>query len=379
MLIRKSTFFVSVLLVGLVGRSGYGQELLTQLNQDINQGKFGRVNSLLIWHDGSLLMEEYYNGYHARRLHNVYSTTKSVTSALVGIAVQNEFIDGVDTSMLDFFPDYIPANLDAHKRAITLDDMLQMRAGFLWDELSIPYGNPGNSLFELNRSGRDVIEYVLDVEMSAAPGEQFAYNSGVSHLLSRVISESVGKNPHEFAKETLFADLEINFTNWEAANRGRDINTSHGLRMRPSDMLKIGQLYLNEGYWPALDKQVISSEWVHKSTWRYSEGIPSDTVPSSLGYGYQWWMFDDEAPQVSNLEVNDVYFSWGFGGQFIFVSPHSDLVVVSTGENFGDSDRFFAALTDYVFPAVVPEPTSLFLLLAGLLGLSVLRTRQIEA
>ena len=125
---------------------------------------------------------------------------------------------------------------------------------------------------------------------------------------------------------------------------------------------------------------MISSQWVDVSTQPYiDEAMPSVTEPTLLNYGYQWWLFQDDAEEVSDLMVNDMYFSWGYAGQFIFVVPHLDLVVVSTGGNYEDSDRFFAALKNYIFPAIqqlsVPEPTSISLMLLALAAMFCGRKR----
>jgi CubicO group peptidase (beta-lactamase class C family) len=354
------------------------EELLGELHQLVasSSSPFGQIHSLLIWHDGQLLMEEYYRDYHADRFHPVYSTTKSFTSALVGIAIEQGAIEGVGNRLLDYFPDYTPANLDSRKEAITVDHLLKMHAGFVWDELSIPYGVEGNSVYELQQTDRDWMEYILDQPMSSDPGTEFAYNSGATLLLSRIISDSTGKTTREFAEDTLFADLGIDTIGWTKTPQG-ETNTGWGLWLRPLDMLKFGQLYVNDGYWQPEDgspgKQVIPSEWMDVSTQPYVEGGTTDSQGIlQLNYGYQWRLFQDDARQVSELAVNDVFFSWGFQGQFIVVVPHLDLVVVTTAANPSNISIIESGLPDYIFPAIqqlaIPEPNSLILLLLGTAG-----------
>ncbi len=229
------------------------------------------------------------------------------------------------------------------------------------------------------------MEYILDQEMSAAPGESYTYNSGETMLLSRVISESVGATTRAFAEETLFADLGIDNFNWTETPQG-ETNTGWGLQLRPLDMLKFGQLYLNDGLWQPEDgspgKQVVSAEWVEASVQPYVEAwMPGYEEITPGNYGYQWWLFRDDAPQVSKLAVNDVFFSWGYAGQFIVVVPHLDLVVVTTADNVNRTTIINYGLPRYVFPAIqqlaVPEPASIGLAWFAAGVLCLVRCRRV--
>ncbi len=377
---RIIPLLILLLLLNCPAATAGPNELLRILEQRVSNGSFGRIDSLLIWHDGNLLVEGYYRGYDADRLHPTYSMTKSFTSALVGIAIENGAIGGTGSKMLDYFPNYTPANLDARKEAITIDHLLKMQAGFIWDESSIPYTSPGNSVYELEHTDRDWMEYVLDQEMLTMPGESFAYNTGVSMLLSRVISESVGTTTRAFAEETLFADLGIDNFDWSETPQG-EVHTGGGggggLWLRPLDMLKFGQLYLNNGFWQpedgSLGKQVVPSEWVAASTQPYVEEWMlgyEEIAPNN--YGYQWWLARDDAPSVSKLAVNDLYVGVGYAGQVLVVVPHLDLVVVITSDHPGNNGRIFKLFPRYIYPAIqqlaVPEPSSTGLALFAVVG-----------
>lgn len=321
-------------------------ERLAELDTAIVAGDYGDINSLLVWHDGTLVWEAYYRGANANTAVQVYSVTKSVTSAMIGRALAEEQLAGLDELVLPLFPEYTQIdNRDGRKEAITLADLLTMRAGFAWDELSTIYGNEVNDVTHLTRSG-DWTKYMLDREMAADPGTTFTYNSGVTMLLGDILERAGGRTAEAYTAEHLFGPLGITEWQWETTPRGHS-NTGWGLYLRPVDMVKFGQLYLQEGEWAG--EQLIPDSWVAAST------RPVVRIDEAYDYGYQWWRFADQNPVVADLAENDLYFAWGFGGNFIFVVPHLDLVITTTAENFENSSQFFPALSDYIFPGFIPE------------------------
>ncbi len=320
----------------------FDEAALTAVEDDIIAGEYGEIDSWLMWANGDLVWEGYYRGAAADDLHPVYSVTKSVTSAAVGIALDEGAIAGLDTAVLDFFPDYTPTgSLDPRKEVMTLEDLLTMRAGFAWDELSTIYGNDSNDATQLTRSPA-WIAYMLDRNMAEMPGDVFVYNSGASMLLSGILQHSTDLRADSYVALRLFAPLGIDEWRWDSTPDGY-ANTGWGLWLRPRDMLLFGRLYLQNGRWQ--DQQLVPENWVQQST------RPIVDTQSGFHYGYQWWRFNDDHTAVANLATNDLYFAWGFGGQFIFVIPHLDLVIVTTAENFADSTQFFAAL-EPIFAAI---------------------------
>jgi len=318
----------------------------------IEAGDYGNIDALLVLRNNHLVLEKYFSpDYHGREyLRPILSSTKSITSALIGIAVGQGKITGVGEKLLDYFAEYPDLEKpDARKHKITLENVLTMSAGFQWNELEISYADPRNDFNKMLRS-RDWVKYVLDAPMSHAPGEQMVYSSGSSLLLSSILQKSTGRSVEEFAIEHLFGPLGIEHYTWSLA-RGGITNTHTGLAMRRRDLAKIGILFLNQGRW--LERQLIPQKWVLQSTRKHLATGP-DTDGSWYGYGYQWWRFHDRDPTVKDLEVNDIYFSWGYGGQFIFVVPHLNMVVVSTGDLYGaDHRRTFDLLRDHIFPALL--------------------------
>jgi len=325
---------------------------LNQAISKIDNREYGNIDALLVLRNNYLVLEKYFSPeYHGREYRRpVLSVTKTITSALIGIAIEQGKIEGVKTKLLDYFPEYEDIqNLDARKQKITLDNLLTMTAGFRWNELAISYADPQNDFNIMVRSP-DWVKHVIDSPMSHAPGEYLNYNSGCTFLLSSILQKSTGQTAEDFAIENLFKPLGIEKYSWTLA-RGGLTNTYSGLAMRRRDLAKFGILFLNNGRW--LDRQLISQEWVQQSTSKHVNADP-DSDDSSYGYGYQWWKFQDQDPTIANLAINDVYFAWGYGGQFIFVVPHLDMVVVSTADIYAaEYRRFFDLLRDHIFPAVL--------------------------
>jgi CubicO group peptidase (beta-lactamase class C family) len=262
--------------------------------------------------------------------HNVYSCTKSVISTLIGIAIEDGFIDGVDQPILDLFPGRIASNLDANKRKMTLEHVLTMSAGL---ECRDSYLYEWRGLEQM-RDSEDWVQFMLDLPMAEEPGSRFEYCNGASHLLSAIIQNTTGLTALEYAQERLFDPLGIADVEWPSSPEGTSIGYSQ-LQIRPHDMAKIGYLYLNGGQWNG--QQVVPAAWVETST---REHISADTLQE--GYGYQWW-----------VDIAGTYMALGYGGQYILVVPEEDLVVVTTGrmtgEDFWIPERM---LKEFIIPAV---------------------------
>jgi len=291
---------------------GVDGDMLQGMVDDMMGSGFA-VDSVLVVSDGFLVSEWYFNGYGNDILHNVYSCTKSVVSTLVGIAIDNGEIEGVDARLIDLFPDVTPRNMSEWKESITLRDLLMMSAGF---DARDSWLYEWERLDEMHDAD-DAVQYVLDLAMAFEPGSRFEYTNCVSHLLSCLITEKTGMSASEYADEHLFGPLGITNYEWDADDMGRSWGYSN-LHMRPRDMAKIGYLFLNEGEWDG--EQLISESWVREATRHRIDANLRD------GYGYQWWVDDD-----------GYYLALGYMGQFIFVIPEHDMVAVFTG---GTSDTF---------------------------------------
>jgi CubicO group peptidase (beta-lactamase class C family) len=282
------------------------------------------LHSLLVIRNGYLVSETYFGSYQQDTRHETYSVTKSFVATLIGIAIDKGYIDGVDQRIVDFFPQRTLANLDTQKEDMTLEDVLTMRSGLDWQEGDAAYG-------EMYRSP-DWVQFMLDKPMAIAPGSQFNYCSGCSHLLSAIVQQTTGMNTRDFAEEYLFKPLGILNAVWDT-DAARIPIGGWGLQITPRDMAKLGYLYLQDGQWGG--QQIVSAKWVEEATKGHTQ------AEDEWGYGYQWWTY----PPL------EAYAAWGLYGQTIFVIPGSDLVVVTTAEMDND-DEITGLVEKYILPAV---------------------------
>jgi len=298
------------------------------------------LHSVVIARHGRIVFEEYPDHrYDADQIHRLYSATKSVLSALIGIAIQEGFIESTDVRVIDFFPDYTFANMTPQKERMTLWHLLTMTSGVEWDEWSVPYEHPENSIGLMWQSG-DPIQYFLDLPMANEPGENWIYNSGGSLLMSYIINETTGLLPLDFAIEYLFEPLGITSHHWITDLNG--IHSGSGeLFLTPRDMTKFGYLFLNNGTWA--DEQIVPAGWVTGST---NTTLIQDEADEHRGYGLHWWT----RPTVG------AYYASGRFGQHIFVVPEYDLVVTFTG-GIPDGDVYpgFLLLYQYILPSIMSE------------------------
>ena len=288
------------------------------------------ITSALVMRHGSLVMEAYpqrYAGPAVKR--KLYSATKSFISALVGIAIQEGFLESVDQKVINFFPERTIKNLNARKRDITIEHLLTMTPGYQWDM------GDGSRM----RESQDPVQYVLDKPMVAAPGRVYNYGDGASHLLSAILTQVTGLTTLEFAQQYLFTPLGITDVSWESKE---DVNFGgSGLYLTPRDMAKFGSLYLNEGRWG--EKQVVPAKWVAHSTRTYvrGEGYIAETEAYIDGYGYQWW----------TVPESGVFYASGMNEQRIYVIPELDMVVVFTANNTGPN-LTYGLVSHFIYPAL---------------------------
>ena len=298
--------------------------------------------SMLVLRRGKPVLERYWNGYDKDTAHDLRSATKSITSLLVGIALDNQVLSSVNAPISDYLSNAYPG-APALKRDITLEHLLTMSSGLAcndWNDDS-----PGNENKMYKQS--DWVQFILSLDSTYVPGLVNQYCTGGPVTLGRIMVEA-GKQPiPSFAATKLFGPLGIASTSLQWADYSNHTQTDTGghIRMRPRDMSKIGQLVLQGGQWNG--QQVISNAWVTRSTSRHGA---FSRVGARGGYGYLWWLSKEnyKTGQVDVIRAD------GNGGQYIFIVPALDLVAVFTGENY-DSDKAnlpFQLLTTYVLAAV---------------------------
>ncbi|MDB6029495.1 MAG: 6-aminohexanoate-dimer hydrolase [Verrucomicrobiales bacterium] len=274
------------------------------------------VHSIQIVRHGRLVLDAYFYPYQAGMRHDVASVTKSITSTLVGIAIDKGLIRNVHAQVLSFFESRSIASLDARKQTITLEHLLTMQAG--WD---CGFELHEARLFEMRRT-EDWPKFMLDLPMVAEPGSRWAYCSGNCHLLSAILTQTTHTNALTFARRELFGPLGIEDVAWAADSQGNN----HGwgdLQLRPRDMAKIGQLFLQQGQWH--DRRIVSETWIHDATRAHA-----DQTINRDHYGYFWWVKGNDYPGM--------FEAVGRGGQRINVWPAKDLVIVFTGGEFEPGD-----------------------------------------
>ena len=291
------------------------------------------VHSVQIVRRGQLVLDAYFHPYRAGMRHDIASVTKSVTSTLIGLAIEKRHLRDVQQAVTSFFPARSIAALDARKRALTLEHLLTMQAG--WD---CGFEPKEARLFEMRRSP-DWPQFMLDLPMIAEPGTRWAYCSGNCHLLSAIVTQTTATNALAFARRELFGPLGIEDVVWPADGHGNN----HGwgdLQLHPRDMAKLGQLFLQRGRWG--NRQVISEGWIQQATRAHVERTSNNDH-----YGYFWW--------VKGKDYPGMFEAVGRGGQRINVWPAKDLVLVFTGGGFepGDLAKFIlkALKSDEPLPA----------------------------
>jgi CubicO group peptidase (beta-lactamase class C family) len=262
--------------------------------------------SFLVVRRGALVFEQYY-GSHARTdAVEIRSVTKSVTAALVGAALQSGQLKSLEQPIGLFLADYLARIADPRTRAITLAQLLAMTAGFDWDD--------GDTIWELWASD-DWVAFTLSQPLAHNPGTTFNYTSGNSQLLTAVLARATGMDVQTFALQTLFGPLGITSASWQLDPQGLP-DGGAGLTMTPRDLAKLGYLYLTQGRWEG--RQILPAWYVDASCRAHSSG----GFPEESAYGYHWWVSDECGVPA--------YFAAGYGGQYVYVVPALELVMVIT-------------------------------------------------
>jgi CubicO group peptidase (beta-lactamase class C family) len=279
-----------------------------------NADKLETIYGLLVIKNGYLVAEKYFNIGTVEQKVNIHSVTKSINSALVGIALNQGCIESLDQKMMDFFPELADRVKDPRKKQITIRQMLQMRAGYPWEEST-------SELFELLYHGFRP-STLVDVPLVRDPGTDFEYSNLTSHILGMIVARSCKSDLRSFAQEHLFLPLGIEPGFWQQDWEGYYLGFSD-LHLSARDMAKFGLMYLNGGAYRG--KQIVPADWVHDSLRVYSENAWKFRVGRNWndnGYGYQWW-----SVRSGDHRYN---LAWGHGGEQIVLLDEYDMVIVIT-------------------------------------------------
>ncbi len=302
---------------------GIDSELLLKMFETIQAEKVP-IHSVLIIRNGYLVCEAYFQPFHRNMRHNLFSATKSFTSTLVGIAISEGKIKGVDQKVTDIFPGLkIPEN-SLGLEDTTIENILTMSAGHAADSVDAVYGS------------RNWPQTFYSMPFSTKPGTRFLYDSGASHLLAAILKKTTGQPVEAYARERLLEPLGIRGYAWETSTEG--IHTGGwGLRITPTDMAKFGYMILHKGVWNG--KQIVPDLWVETATQKHIEGYWGETRGDD--YGYQFWM-----NPFGGFRAD------GFAGQFVYILPEYDMVAVFTsGINYSEAYQPVKLMNDFAVPA----------------------------
>ena len=315
---------------------------LTEMENLISKGSLPNTHSVLISTNGKLVYENYFDGYTADTPHDMRSASKSISSAIVGIAKDKSLFKSVEQSIFDFLPLKYQSQKDSVKAKINIQSLLTMSSGLD----AIDYGsnaNPKSPAVEDNyQRSKDWIETILKAPMIHHPNTKANYGSANPFLLG-IAMDSIITEPLElFMDSNLFQKLRISNYMIQADMNGNPY-FGGGMYLTPKDMLKFGELYLNKGKWNS--EYILSGAWVKDS---FADYRPLENTADKNGYGYLWWhhTYQVKGKSVASIEAR------GAGGQYIFVLPSLKAVVVITSGNFknGKTQQPELIFENYILP-----------------------------
>jgi CubicO group peptidase (beta-lactamase class C family) len=313
--------------------AGYPSTFFPRLGKKINDS-IPSVGSFLVWSHGAIVYEGYFHGASEETSFDIKSITKSMISALAGIAKDRGMLPDINTPVLPFFPEFAKSHSspsgvwfadekgyqDSIRATLRLRDLLTMQTGMEWSDFG-----PVAKIFV---NAADPVRFTFDVPFAETPGTRFNYCSAAASVFSAVLAKCVKTDLRSFAETNLFRPAGMTLTRWDIDPAGRYVGASE-MYMTPRDLLRFGLIYLHHG--KTGDKQLIPQEWVNASTAQQARLDYWDIMPRADGYGYFWWRRRTNGHQA--------YIASGFGGQLIAVIPDLEMVLVATcflnGENRG--------------------------------------------
>ena len=341
--------------------AGFSWDVGDKLDSAFENGELKNLHSVIVVRNSRLVFERYYEGqdkiggepighivFTPNTRHDLQSITKSIVSLLYGIALSEGKVPEVNTPLVDAFPAYGDLMTDPDRRRIKVEHALTMTMGLEWDESSYPYGHWANSSTSM-RYAQDRHRYLLGLPIVADPGTKFIYSGGATMLLGHIIKTGVGKSLVEYAKEKLFHPLGITDIEWRNYRNGEE-RAAGGLRMRPRDLAKIGQLILNQGRWK--DVQLVPSDWLTSSF------LESASLNKVVKYGYQWWIVRLEKLNdqwVFGEDGNNKSIAGnGWGQRRLIIVPAYQLVIVINAGSYGVQNSKLAKEIhlNYIMPAL---------------------------
>ena len=328
---------------------------LTDMQKD---GRVFGLHALLVSRGGRTLFEYYGVGedeswgaplgtvtFAPTVLHDLRSVTKSLVGMLYGIALADGKVPPPEAGLYDQFPEYPDLAKQPGRERIKIAHVLSMTLGLEWDELTFPYSDARNSEIKME-AAPDRYRYVLSLPIVGEPGAKWTYCGGATALLGRLIAKGTGEKLTDYARRVLFDPLGLGPTQWSIDDNGEPRAASGG-RMRPPDLLRVGQMVQAKGAWQG--KQIVPAEWLKQAT------TPAVTIEGPARYGWHWYLRDAPAGAPPSARTISAV---GWGGQRLFILPGLDLVVAMNAGNYrrtGAEQRRVAdaLLTELVLPSVI--------------------------
>ncbi len=292
---------------------GLDPKLVSVLYRDA--AKLKTLYGLLVIKNGHLIAEGYFNAGSVGQQVALASVTKSYTSALVGIALQQGFLTSLDQKMIDFFPEFADRITDARKEQITIGQVLKMRSGYPWEEFT-----PGS--LDLLLSNNNWLPRMVDFALTSDPGTAFGYSNLTAHLLAVIVARACDTDLLTYGQQNLFSPIDAQVGYWPRDANGYYYG-SGDISFSARDAAKFGLLYLNHGEYEG--NQVVPADWVRESLQRYSENLYDNRLGRyfrDIGYGYLFWS--------ARAGKHDFWYAWGHGGNLIVLLHDLDMVIVTT-------------------------------------------------
>jgi CubicO group peptidase (beta-lactamase class C family) len=315
-------------------------DTLKKINEELKNGDYGKISGLLIFSRSRIVAEQYYGFNNSNTLHPISSVTKSITSLITGICLDKGYLKSIDTPIWKFFPEYKAIfEMDTLKKGITIRNLLNQTTGLEWDEWTTHYSYAGNSLIEMSQSNRNWIEATLKLNLVCKPSTKFIYNSGNSQIIDEILCKVTDHDFEWLVSNFLFKPLGIVNYHWDSYPIN-GVPAWGGLSLTTRDMARFGSLLCNHGCWN--DTQIVSSDWIEKSTKIESKNGKAD-------YGLHWWV-------TSQPDGNPLIYAAGYGDQFIYIAPDKKIVIAINGQNFTDYKwpRDIDNLIKRIFATLIP-------------------------
>ena len=332
----------------------WSPEIAASLEADIADGKYQTVTSVLIRHGGETVYENYFNGAGLETLHNTRSVTKTINGMLIGAAIADGDLEGVDQRAISFFRDKRPfANPDRRKNEITIEDLLTMSSPLECDDWnSFSRGNEERMYLV-----EDMAKFFLDLPIKGFPvwspppserpyGRAFSYCTAGANLAGQIAGRAADEDLEAYAQRRLFTPLGVSDVKWPRTGAG-DVMASGGLELTSDTLARLGELHLNSGEWNG--EQILPLSWVEESLRPHAQ-IDDDTE-----YGYLWWLSTYDV----NGEAHQAAYMSGNGGNRVMILPDHDIVVVITKTDYGTRgmhDAAQALFEDYIVATIRSAP-----------------------